>query len=183
MSQDFDKPIEGHEYDGIQEFNNPLPGWWLVTFFGTIIFSFIYYIHYELAGGLDQSAELKQSLTYLESLKKGGSAMDEDRLAALFTDSNLQLGQTSYVAKCAVCHGPSGEGLIGPNLTDNHFIHGTGQKIDAYNVIANGVLDKGMPPWASQMSEEELVGVTYYVHKMKGQFVSGGRPPQGNEVK
>lgn len=181
MSQEFDKPIEGHEYDGIQEFNNPLPGWWLVTFFGTIIFAFVYYIHYELAGGPNQVTELKQSLEILQSLKKTGSAMDEAKLLALFNDENLALGQQQYTLKCAACHGNEGQGVIGPNMTDNHYIHGA-KPMDMYQVIAEGVLDKGMPPWKDQLSEAEMAGVIYFVSKMKGTFAAGGKPPQGQEV-
>lgn len=180
MSQDTDRPIEGHEYDGIQEFDNPLPGWWLFTFFATIIFSFVYYIHYEIASGPSQVTELQQSMEALKSLKKGGPAMDEDKLAALFNDSALESGKATFQAKCAVCHGATGEGLIGPNLTDKHFIHG-GSRLATYTVIAEGVLDKGMPPWQEQLSQDELVGVTYYVYNMKGTFAPNGKPAQGEE--
>jgi cytochrome c oxidase cbb3-type subunit 3 len=182
MSQDLDRLLEGHEYDGIQEFDNPLPGWWLFTFFATIIFSFIYYLHYEVANGPNQEAELKQSLEILQSLKKGGPAMDEEKLAALFKDSALETGKSTFQTKCAMCHGANGEGLIGPNLTDKHYIHG-GTRLALYNVIAEGILDKGMPAWKEQLSSDEIVGVTYYVHKMKGTFAPNGKPPQGEEEK
>jgi len=182
MSQDLDKPIEEHEYDGIQEFDNPLPGWWLFTFFATIIFSFVYYIHYEVASGPSQEVALKQSLETLKSLKKGGPAMDEDKLAALFTEEALVSGASIYQAKCAMCHAPSGEGLIGPNMTDNHFIYGA-SRLAMYNVIAEGALDKGMPAWKDQISADEMVGVAYYVYNMKGKFVANGKPAQGQEEK
>lgn len=181
MSQDDDKLIQGHDYDGIQELDNPLPGWWLVTFFGTIIFSFIYFLHYEIAGGPDQKAELEASLSALSSLRQGGPVMDAQKLEALLSTSSLDAGQTAYAAKCAVCHGPNGEGLIGPNLTDLHFIHENGSAISIYQIIADGVPAKGMPAWKDLVSSDELVDITHFVYQLKGTFAPGGRPPQGDE--
>jgi cytochrome c oxidase cbb3-type subunit 3 len=180
MSQDIKKPIEEHEYDGIQEFDNPLPSWWLFTFFATIIFSFIYFIHYEIAGGPSQAIELQRSLEILKSLKKGGPAMDEDKLSALFTNSALETGKATFQAKCSMCHGLKGEGLIGPNLTDKHYLHGS-SRLAIYNVISEGVLDKGMPAWKEQISNDELLGVAYYVYTLKGTFAPNGKPAQGHE--
>ncbi|MCS6838795.1 MAG: c-type cytochrome [Bdellovibrionaceae bacterium] len=182
MNQNQEKPMEGHEYDGIQEFDNPLPGWWLLTFFGTIIFSFLYYLHYEVASGPNQEEQLKKSLAAIESLKKGGPALDDEKLLALFQSSSPDKGKSIYAAKCAACHGAQGEGLIGPNLTDTHFIHG-GSPLAMYNVISNGVLDKGMPPWKDQLSFDDSVAVTAFVYKLKGTFAANGRPPQGTPEK
>lgn len=180
MAYEEDRLLEGHNYDGIEEFDNPLPGWWLVTFFGTIIFSFIYYLHYEVGSGPNQAQQLAEDLAIIQSLKKGGPALDEEKLAAMVSQEQLDKGAQAFAAKCAACHGAKGEGLIGPNLTDKHFLHGN-KRMDMYAVISNGVLDKGMPPWKDQMSSDELAAVTNYVFSLKGTFVAG-KPPQGQEL-
>src|SRR5574343_592852 len=102
MSQDQDLLIKGHEYDGIKEFDNPLPGWWLVTIYATIIFAFIYVIHYEFGSGPTLAQEPKV----------------------------LAMGAEVFTGKCASCHGNELQGLIGPNLTDKYWIHGKGKISD-----------------------------------------------------
>lgn len=183
MSKETDQIIAGHEYDGIQELDNPMPDWWLYIFFGTIVFAFIYWVHYEFGTGPNQAQELEQSLVQIKSLKKGGPVLTEEKLTAAFTDEAVKGGQQVYAAKCAVCHGPEGGGLIGPNLTDSFWLHGTGARADIAQVISAGVLDKGMPAWSEQISENELVQVSAFVFSLKGKNIAGGKPPQGQEVK
>ncbi len=180
-NQDFDQVIKGHDYDGIEEFDNPLPGWWLVTFLGAIIFAFGYLYYYEMSSGPSQVVLLEESMQVLKSLKKSGPAMDEEKLAALATSDKLALGKTVFTGKCAACHGQNAEGLIGPNLTDKHAIHGTSARMDIFGIVVDGVLDKGMPPWKDALTPDELVNVVNYVHSLKGTFVANGKPVQGNE--
>ena len=180
MAHEKDHILAGHSYDGIEEFDNPLPGWWLLTFFGTIIFSFIYYLHYEVGSGPTQAEQLAQDLAIIQSLKKGGPIVDEEKLAAMASQEQLEQGAQVFASKCAACHGVKGEGLIGPNLTDKHFLHGN-RRMDMYAVIRDGILDKGMPPWTDQLTATELAAVTNYVFSLKGSFVAG-KPPQGQEL-
>lgn len=182
-------PLTGHEYDGIQERDNPLPGWWLATFFATIIFSFIYYIHYEVSGvALSQVDELKIEMQKIEQMAKdsGGqtAAYSEDQLAAILSTAEVQnQGAQIYTGKCAACHGQNGEGLIGPNLTDAFWIHGQGTRNDILTVIQNGVLDKGMPAWQGVIPDSELLAVTGYLYALKGTNPANAKAPQGQEVK
>lgn len=177
-----DQPMQDHEYDGIQELDNALPAWWLITFLGTIIFAFIYWIHYEFGGGLSPAQQLTQDLARLESQREAGKpAMSEETLQALFNEGAIEEGRSLYLTRCAACHGPDGGGLIGPNLTDNSWINGRGTRLDIYQIIAEGVPAKGMPPWEGQMSPDDLVRVAAFVHSLKGTFVTGGKPPQGEE--
>lgn len=179
---DRDENLLDHDYDGIRELDNRLPEWWLFLFFATIIFSFVYYLHYEVAGGPDSDQELATSMARIQSLKKAGPSFTEEKLAALFTDEGVKQGHEVFAAKCAMCHGPDGGGLIGPNLTDNHWLHGKGTRLDVAKVIGEGVVSKGMPAWAEQISEGELVAVAAYVYSLKGRNVPGGKPPQGEEA-
>lgn len=176
-----DRLIEGHDYDGIREFDNPLPGWWLFTFFATIIFAFIYYLHYEIAGGPSTAKELETAMAQVRSLKKGGPVFSEERLASLFGDESARKGQDVFAAKCAACHGPSGGGLIGPNLTDKAWLHGQGTRMDIVKFIGEGIPAKGMPAWAEQLGENDLVAVSSFVYSIKGTNAKDGKPPQGTE--
>jgi cytochrome c oxidase cbb3-type subunit 3 len=177
------KPLD-HEYDGIKELDNPLPGWWLATFYITIVFAVLYYGYYEIGGGPTVAQELakEQSTDDLERRKTPPPAgPTEDELKAIAVDSSAQgRGKAVYTARCASCHGPAGGGLIGPNLTDRYWIHG-GSVAAVYKTIHDGVLDKGMPGWGAMMKGDELKDVLAYVWSLKGQNVAGGKPPQGNE--
>lgn len=181
MSEIDDKLIKGHEYDGIQELDNPLPAWWLGTFFVTIIFGFIYWIHYSFGGGLTLVQEMDKSLAQIQSLKKSGPVQTEESLSALLSGQDLAGGKLVYEGKCAACHGAQGEGLIGPNLTDNAWIHDRGSLVGIYKVIQQGVLEKGMPAWGEQLKVEEINSVTAYVVSLKGKNIPG-KPAQGEVV-
>lgn len=171
-----------HNYDGIQELDNSLPLWWLATFFGTIIFGFIYFVHYESGSGPTSTQELKESMAVLQALKAQGPSYGDSELAALFTDERTKEGHEIFTGRCAACHGPSGEGVIGPNLTDNFWVHGKGSRADIFQVISEGVPALGMPTWKDQLKDTELVAVSSYVYTLKGKNLQG-KPPQGVEYK
>lgn len=176
-----------HEYDGIIEHDNPLPMWWLWTFLLTIIFAFIYYIHYELAGGPTLKDELKTALDEIEKTKAQATASapmeTEDSLAANFgKDGVINLGATQFSTKCASCHGQNLEGLIGPNLTDKFWINGKGTRMDIVKVIRDGVPDKGMPPWGPVLKKEELYAAAAFIISKKGSNPPGAKAPQGNAI-
>lgn len=185
MSDDKDLLIENHEYDGIRELDNPLPGWWLTTFFATIIFSFLYWIHYEFGRGQTQWAELKSDMAQIESLKKsqpGGSESEEDLAKLLASATHLDEGKAVYEGKCGACHGPQLQGLIGPNLTDDYWLHGRGKLTEIVAVIRKGVPEKGMPPWEGQLKDNELKAVTVYIAKQKGSNPPNPKAPQGEKI-
>lgn len=188
MSEGDSNLTSGHDYDGIQEYDNPLPGWWLATFCATIIFSFLYYIHYELdGGGLTQSQELAYDLAQIKKLQPAAPAGQEpDAEAALAAAASspeaLQLGATVFAGKCAVCHGSQLEGGIGPNLVDEYWLHGKGTPADIVQVVSKGVLDKGMPNWDAILKAEELRAVAVFVHSKQGSTPPNARPPQGEKV-
>ena len=119
-----DKLIMDHDYDGIQELDNPLPGWWLMTFYITIIFAVGYVLYYYAFDGPSSDEELAASMEKIELRRAevadaGGDGKDESTLVALVSDSEKTgAGQKEFLAKCMACHGNQGQGLIGPNLTD-----------------------------------------------------------------
>lgn len=180
-----EKNIQGHEYDGITELDNPLPGWWLWTFFIAIIFSFLYYIHYEFANGPSLKQELTAAMEELEKNKAQTPDLmeTEDTLAsAMNSKDQLSLGAAVFMGKCSVCHGAELQGQIGPNLTDKYWLHGKGTRADLIKVIRQGVLEKGMPNWDQLLSKDELYAVTAYIYSKKGSNPPNAKAPQGNSV-
>lgn len=182
--------LTGHEYDGIQEYDNKLPIWWLATFIGTVIFAFIYWIHYEFAGGPDLQAELKVEMEELQQ-RSGGSAQGQAAVASASEDDFLKMmtnaeiiekGKLSFAGKCAACHGDNLQGLIGPNLVDEYWIHGKGKLTDIQTVVAQGVPEKGMPAWAAMLKNDEIESIVAYIGSLKGSKPANPKAPQGEKV-
>lgn len=175
-----------HEYDGIREYDNPLPAWWKAIFWGSFVFSLGYFFHYHVSGNgqsvaaayaedLEQAREneAKQTLAQPVSEASLGQLMND---AALMNDAKSLFG-----LRCAPCHGDKAQGLIGPNLTDNAWLHGSGSLSDIYTVINQGVLAKGMPAWGKQLSPIELRKLAAFVGTQRGKSLPG-KPPEGNVV-
>lgn len=184
---DQDKIIEDHDYDGIQELNNPLPGWWLATFYITIIFSIGYVLYYYALGGPDSDQELAANLDRIEMIREATVEEKEDRseesLVALLDDKDrIESGKNEFMTKCMACHGNLGQGLIGPNLTDNYWIHGDGTITAIVNQINVGVSEKGMPPWKGVIPPDMIDNIALYVYSIRGSNPPGARPPQGNKI-
>ena len=144
-----------HEYDGIQELNNPTPGWFMYLFYATIIFAVGYLLIYHVFGvGQLQYAEYKTEMAVAAKekaayLAKSADNVDENTVK-LSTDATvLAAGKATFEGKCAPCHGNNGQGVVGPNLTDDYWLHG--DKIsDIFKTIKYGVQAKGMPTWQSK---------------------------------
>lgn len=180
-----DPKLTDHRYDDIQEYDNPMPGWWLATFYLTIIFSIIYYGYYQLGSGPTLQDEFKQDVQKIAEITKaqgGSSGPSTDLNAAIAKPEVLAQGAQIYQGKCAACHAADLGGQIGPNLVDNYWIHGKGTPEDVYKVINEGVLDKGMPNWGAQLKSDELVAVTAFVISKKGSQPATPKAPQGELV-
>lgn len=172
--------LTDHDYDGIKEHDNPLPGWWLFTFFATIIFGFHYWLYFTFGGAPTQIEEANKDMAEYRQMQKKAEPPAGEPLNAGQADA--QAAKAIFSAKCAVCHGPELQGSIGPNLTDQYWIHGQGKPEDILTVIRAGVPDKGMPAWEGQLSGEELKQVALYVASAKGSNPPNPKPPQGNKV-
>lgn len=191
MSNEKDQIIQGHSYDGIQELNNPLPGWWLATFYITIVFGAGYYGYYELMGGPshDQQLEMtmaaiqaKQKTAEVDQTKSSGGDDNLDLAGFLSDVEAMKTGEEHYKARCAACHGQKGEGLIGPNLTDNYWIHSKGKAAGLLTAIRKGFPTKGMPPWEAIIPKKDHVALAAYVYSLKGTNPEGGKAPQGELI-
>ena len=169
-------------YDGIVEHDNPLPRWWLSTFYGAIVFSALYWFHYE-GFHSGKSPEEELAATAAEDAKKkaaAGKALSADALAALSTDPGVVAdGAKSFGETCAVCHGLRGEGKIGPNLTDRAWLHGSSPD-KVFATIANGVPAKGMPAWEAQLGARKTQALTAFVLSVRNTDVPG-KAAQGTD--
>ena len=184
MNQE-DQPIQGHDYDGIQEFDYPAPFWWQLFFYCSLIFAIGYYSYYEIGNGMSSDERLKTAMVEIERARIANQPKGPDVKALMALVANpdaLKTGKEVYAGKCAACHGPEGGGLVGPNLTDRFWIHGKGELGDLYTVVSNGVLDKGMPAWAALLSVQELNSVVAFVKSLGGTRPANPKAPQGTEI-
>lgn len=173
-----------HEVDGIQEYDNKLPNWWLYTLYGAIAFAVVYWFVYHTAGAADlplaayQEEMDKAAAAEAERIKAAG-VLTPEALAKLARDKGtVEQGKQVFAQTCAACHRQDGGGLVGPNLTDEFWLHGGGpDKI--YDTIMKGVPAKGMPAWGPQLGPDRVRAVTAYVISIRGTNVSGGKAPQG----
>jgi cytochrome c oxidase cbb3-type subunit III len=171
-----------HEYDGILEYDNPLPGWWIWLFIGSIIFCLPYVMWYHLGQGASVLEKYEHELAaYNEALLQQFGLLEGDQ-ATLLKHMEDQVALASmaplFKGKCAQCHRADGSGDIGPNLTDESWIHGK-LITDIPPIIQQGVLDKGMPAWASKLSQTEIVLLSSYVAALRNHPIV---PPAGKEA-
>jgi cytochrome c oxidase cbb3-type subunit 3 len=173
-----------HVYDDIEEHDNPLPLWWLVTFGGTVIFALGYFYYFQVFRSAMTPLDELDAEIAADHARKVASGKADDKvppevLVAMSHDSRaVEEGAATFASTCAACHGAAGEGKIGPNLTDTSWLHG-GKPENIYKTIAEGVAPKGMPAWAPTLGARKTQQVTAYVLSIKGKNVAGGKPPQG----
>ena len=170
-----------HNYDGIQEYDNPLPGWWSAIFVICIVFSVGYWAYYHALGsGQMKLDEYASEMAEAEAKwpKFVLPPKTEAELLALTADpALLSKGAAKFKELCIACHGDKGEGKIGPNLTDNAWLHG-GALVHLYASIGDGWPQKGMPAWGKQMKPDELHGLVAFAASLRNTNVPG-KPPQG----
>lgn len=182
--------IRDHEYDGIQEYDNPVPAWWNWIFIGSAVFSIAYFVYFHLGSGEGVIAAYEREVAAIEAARPkpdpaslaAGPGQTEEKLAALMSDAAaVEKGKAKYMVVCFACHGAEGGGLVGPNLTDDHWIHGQGTLLDIHKVVREGVIEKGMAAWEKQMPPEELDAVVAFVGTLRNTN-KPGKPPEGNQV-
>lgn len=171
--QQEEESFRPHVYDGIQEYNKRLPNWWLLTFYGAIVFAVGYYACYEWWRALpDQASVVKQEMARIEAAKLASlSSLSDDALWQMSQNATfVEAGKTTFMANCASCHKPDLSGNIGPNLVDKVWIHG-GNPMDVYNTVTNGVTAKGMPTWGPLLGAKKVSEVVAFVmsHHKKGE--------------
>jgi len=173
-----------HEYDGIRELDNRLPPWWLWGFYVTIVFGIGYLINYHVLGtGLTQEEEFQAEMVRAEEEVKAYLAsldnlIDENNVVLLTEAGDINAGKAIYQQNCAVCHAADGGGGVGPNLTDQYWIHG-GDLPSIFKTIKYGVPSKGMIAWESQLSPKKMQQVASYIYTLEGTTPAEPKEPQG----
>lgn len=183
MSEHKEEVLE-HDYDGIQEYDNPLPRWWLMILYGSIAWALFYVPWYHFGPGPlaaeEYAAELEAAGEQLGAPRAPATFTPEQLTAAVGDPAQLAVGKKVFETHCVACHTASGAGLVGPNLTDEFWIHG-GSLANIAKVVVEGVPDKGMIAWGTQLSSAELVGVVGYIRSLKGSNPPNPKAPQGDK--
>lgn len=176
-----------HAYDGIREYDNPLPGWWNLIFLLTFVFAFLYFAYYNIAGwGRTPAQSYQMALAGWQASYKGGPggggpSVTEEMLAAGAQNPDVvSRGAEVFTNRCIGCHAADGRGQIGPNLTDLYQIHGT-TRMDLYGTILGGAQGTAMIAWGEVMKPAEIIAVATYVSSLRGKNLSG-KEPQGKPV-
>ncbi len=179
-----------HDFDGIQELNNPLPPWWTAGFAITVVIAVVYLGFYFMnyydpqSVGKWQEQELQNEMAraneQVEKYKKEHHLVDENTVTLLTDKASLEEGKQIYLQNCAACHLADGGGSVGPNLTDEYWIYGCDIK-DVYKTILNGT-SKGMPAW-KHLGADKIQKVASYVLSLQGTKPANPKPPQGEPCK
>ncbi len=173
-----------HDADGIQELDNNLPRWWLWLFYLTIIFGILYmgYYHVFRMGNL-QAAEYDKEFELGEAIKSAATAKFEASLITLEPSKDtivLAQGRQTFQTLCAPCHRADGGGLVGPNLCDDYWIHGS-NFVDNLRTILNGVPAKGMLTWKGVLKPSEIHAVGSYIYTLRGTHPVNPKPPENQQ--
>jgi len=173
-----------HDYDGIRELDNRLPPWWIYGFYVTIIFAGVYLWRYHVAYSAPSSTEefqiaMKEAeVEKAAYLKKSANNVDENTVTLSSDPAILESGKKTFIASCAACHGPEGQGTVGPNLTDEYWLHG-GTVSSIFKSIKYGWPEKGMKSWKDDFSPVQISQLTSFIKSLQGSKPANAKDPQG----
>jgi len=174
-----------HDYDGIKELDNALPPWWIYGFYLTIVFSVIYLYQYHVSKSAPlQVQELNNEFVSAkleadEYAKTHPKKVDENTIEYTANADLIAAGKTLYGQKCVACHGPEGQGLQGPNLTDDYWKHGGSIK-DIFKTLKNGVPNMGMIAWGQELTPNQIETLANYIKSIKGSKPVNPKAPEGD---
>lgn len=180
----------GHDFDGIRELDNHLPPWWKLLFYASAVWSVFYLFAYHVVSSLPLSDEEYQNELALADEKaktflasQPAAVIDESTLVYAKDEAILGKGKTIFTTSCVPCHRADGGGnAIGPNLTDEYWLHG-GDIKNVFSTINKGVVEKGMPMWGKAMSPHDVKAVAFYVMSLQGSNSANAKAPQGELFK
>lgn len=174
----------GHSYDGIEELDNPTPPWWVAGFVLSVIAGVTYLYRYDIAKTAPNQLEeyaievQKGEAAKLAYLASAANNVDENTVTALTDAADIEAGKTVFVQVCAACHGTDGGGSVGPNLTDDYWLHGGSIK-DIFRTITVGVQDKGMKSWKDDYSPRQIQQIASYIKTLHGTKPATPKASQG----
>lgn len=153
--------IQDHSYDGIQELDNDLPPWWKWLFYLTIVFAIIYSVRLFVFHADDLVQAREYEIVVNENAKENPEVANF-KLELLTNANEIAAGKETWTKICSACHLVDGGGLVGPNMTDNYWIHGNSVE-DLYRIVSDGIIEKGMIPYKGQLSEKARLEVVSYI--------------------
>ncbi|HEU5148663.1 MAG TPA: cbb3-type cytochrome c oxidase N-terminal domain-containing protein [Chryseosolibacter sp.] len=180
-----------HSYDGIRELDNHLPPWWKWLFYGSMAWAVVYFFLFHVSSSLPLSLEeytrelaLAEEEVRKHQASQPQSDVDENSLTFTADAAMIEKGKTVFTNNnCGGCHRTDGGGnSIGPNLTDEYWLHG-GEVKNIFQTIKNGVVEKGMPAWGKSMSPQDVRDVTFFVMSLQGTNPPDAKAPQGEIFK
>jgi cytochrome c oxidase cbb3-type subunit III len=186
MTEYKDPLLLDHEADGIRELDNKLPRWWVWLFYCTIVFAVLYLSYYHvfakgsLAAKGQMQTEYAAEMEIGDAIKAATMTRFESDFATLqpSKDTDVQArGKKTFILLCAPCHRPDAGGLVGPNLTDDYWIHGS-NFVDNVKTIWNGVPEKGMITWKKMLKPTEVQDVASYIYTLRGTQPPNPKPPE-----
>ena len=178
-----------HELDGIKEYDNAMPGWLMAIWWGSLLFSAVYLMYYALSfgeGTMDSEyrGESQQAVAEAQSYFDAHPLVPPTSAALLAGAKNpavVAKGEARFTKTCAPCHGAQAQGLIGPNLTDDRWIHG-GRVEQVFQSVVKGWPAKGMPPWGRAIPPDEIAALVSYVRSIQGSSPPNAKAPEGDKV-
>lgn len=176
----------GHEYDGIRELDNRLPPWWLYGFYVTIIFGVVYLWRYHVSYSAPLSREefeiaVKKADEEVKIyLAQKGESVDENTVTVSVDAADLAEGRKIYATACVACHKDDGGGMVGPNLTDDYWLHG-GDIKSIFKTVKYGI--NAMPQWQTSYSNKQIAQVASYVMSLHGTSPPGAKAAEGELFK
>jgi cytochrome c oxidase cbb3-type subunit 3 len=173
-----------HDFDGIVELDNPTPAWFMGLFYATITFAVVYLLNYhvfEWSPLQDEEYAIEMKAADVEKaafLAKSGNLIDENSVKLSTDPGELAAGKDIYLQNCVACHGTLGEGSIGPNLTDDSWIHG-GTVNAIFKTLKYGVPEKGMIAWEKILSPKQTSDLSNYILSLQGSNPPNPKAPEG----
>lgn len=187
MNAEPEPELTDHSYDGIQEYDNPLPGWWKTLFFLSVVFSFFYFLYFNsgVEGRSIHDDYNRQVSRMMDKrfAKIGELKPDNETIKKYMTDREwLRVGEVVYRSNCTGCHGANGQGITGPNLTDDNWKNVRELK-DIAGVISNGANNGAMPAWKHRLGHiNKIVLTASYVASLRGTNPANAKPPEGSAI-
>jgi cytochrome c oxidase cbb3-type subunit III len=175
-----------HKYDGIAELDNPTPPWFMYLFYSTIVFAVVYMAGYHIVGnGQIMTQEYNEELALAETereayMKKFANSVNENNVTLLKDAKSIEDGQKIYLQNCLACHGDKGQGGVGPNITDEYWLHGGSTK-NIFHTITEGVPEKGMISWKKTLNPIQIQHVVSFMATLEGTKPANGKEPQGEK--
>lgn len=191
MSNKLEDKVLDHDYDGIQEYDNPLPRWWLMLFYGCIVFAVVYVPYYHFGPGPLMKEEYAAEMAAANAQKEAHAKAEAKAEAkapkvdwAKFEgdQARVSAGKAVFATRCAACHLADGGGSVGPNLTDNHWKNGRGDMPSIVKIIKKGVPGTAMVAWESQLSKDEVINSAVFIRSLKGTKPAVAKAPEGKLI-